>query len=74
MSPKNQLGCDKEWDSNVAREIVAGTLAVELAEAVADVSAGSVVGTEVLGLDAVGPGVASVNAGHDGGSSSSKEL
>lgn len=55
----------------VAREVVAGTLAVELAEAVADVAAGLVVGHELLGLEAAGAGIAHVNAGRDAGS---KEL
>ena len=54
----------------VAREVVARALAVELAEAVADVAAGLVVGHELLGLEAVGAGVAHVNARHDAGSSS----
>ena len=58
-SPKNQLGCDKEWDSNVAREIVAGTLAVELAGAEVDVR-GAVAVDPRLGLDSSGAGIAGV--------------
>jgi hypothetical protein len=57
----------------VAGEVVAGTLAVELAEAIADVTAGLVVGHELLGLEAVGAGIAHVNTGHDAGGNS-KEL
>ena len=49
---------------------MAGTLAVELAEAVADVAAGLVVGHELLGLEAVGASVAHVDARHNAGSSS----
>jgi len=51
----------------VAREVVARALAVELAEAVADVAAGLVVGHELLGLEAVGAGVAHVDTRHNSG-------
>ena len=57
----------------VAGEVVAGTLAVELAKAIADVTAGLVVGHELLGLETVGAGIAHVNTGHDAGGDS-KEL
>ena len=56
--------------THVAREVVAGALAVELAEAVADVAAGLVVRDELLGLEARGAGVAHVDTGHDAGGSS----
>jgi len=46
---------------------VARALAVELAEAVADVAAGLVVGHELLGLEAVGAGVAHVDTRHNSG-------
>ncbi len=58
----------------VAREVVSRALAVELAEAVADVAAALVVGGENLGLKSVGAGVAGVDAGNDGASSLSENL
>jgi len=58
----------------VAREIVAGTLAVELAEAIADVTAGLVVGHELLGSETSGAGIAHVDTRHHAGSSSRKDL
>jgi len=60
--------------AHVAREVVAGALAVELAEAVADIAARGVVGDELLGLEAVGAGVAGVNARDDGGGDLGKDL
>jgi len=53
----------------VAREIVAGTLAVELAEAIADVTAGLVVGHELLGSETGGAGIAHVDTRRHAGSS-----
>lgn len=49
---------------------MAGALAVELAEAVADVAAGLVVRHELLGLEAGGAGIAHVDARHHAGGSS----
>ena len=51
-------------------EVVAGALAVELAEAVADVAAGLVVRNELLGLEASGAGIAHVDTRHHAGGSS----
>jgi len=59
-----------KWETHVAREVVAGALAVELAEAVADVAAGLVVRHELLGLEAGGAGIAHVDARHHAGGSS----
>ena len=53
-----------------AEEVVAGALAVELAEAVADVAAGLVVRNELLGLEASGAGIAHVDTRHHAGGSS----
>jgi len=58
----------------VAREIVAGTLAVELAEAIADVTAWLVVGRELLGSETSGAGIAHVDTRHHAGNSSRKDL
>ena len=57
---KNTVSDKTEGSTHVAREVVAGALAVELAEAVADVAAGLVVRHELLGLEAGGAGISRV--------------
>ncbi len=67
---KNTVSDKTEGSTHVAREVVAGALAVELAEAVADVAAGLVVRNELLGLEASGAGIAHVDTRHHAGGSS----